>query len=668
MAPILYWLKGSRILLSFVILLMIGCGENTSESTDSATNEGENKGSATTGKLALSIATQVENNSVEGYVVGKKENLKLIATNDGKYEIENVPAGKHDIVILANSLAISTSLSSNQNIGLRINDLIVKAGEVTSQSDIKLPPLGSITGKATLMNQSDHAGIDVYIPGTGYLAKTASDGSFTIADVPEGIHNLYIEKDGYHRGQLEKIQVTGGSQTQTAAVSLVVSTGAEGFIQAEDGSGTVSSLVVNLIIGATSNAVLMKISEDQNFTNIAWIPLATATQYTFTSDGTKTLYVKFADANGLESSPYSTTFLIDEKKWNALPTTGAPLVSDPSYIWTGSKLIVWGGNDGSTVYNTGAIYDPATQSWSAMSNASTPSARYSAACVLAGTKMVIFGGFTSINSTNSDTTGGIYDIATDSWSSLNSTGAPNFGMTTTKPLIFYANGKIIVLGTLFENMVMRWGGGIYDIATDSWTDISSTNAPSNATSPFVSGEVSGKIVMWSRDNFSHQGYIFDPATNSWTTMNLTNAPSARERPLVVSSDGKFYIWGGAINAGSWEFLQDGGIYDIANDSWTAINATNAPVGRESGIALVSSNKLFVWGGLQQSGSGSVGIVTGGIYDLSSQTWVQITSTGAPSERKNPFGAIFDDKFLVYGGSKLSSAVNTGINTGAIYTP
>ena len=41
-----------------------------------------------------------------------------------------------------------------------------------------------------------------------------------------------------------------------------------------------------------------------------------------------------------------------------------PLLDSPlQQCWTGSKIIVWGGNDNITYFNTGGSYDPGTNSW-----------------------------------------------------------------------------------------------------------------------------------------------------------------------------------------------------------------------------------------------------------------------------------------------------------------
>jgi hypothetical protein len=74
--------------------------------------------------------------------------------------------------------------------------------------------------------------------------------------------------------------------------------------------------------------------------------------------------------------------------------------SNHTAVWTGSLMIVWGGYDG-VLLNTGGRYDPATDSWTAISTTNAPSARERHRAVWTGAAMAV--------------PGGQYDPATDAW-------------------------------------------------------------------------------------------------------------------------------------------------------------------------------------------------------------------------------------------------------------
>src|SRR5439155_6082407 len=101
--------------------------------------------------------------------------------------------------------------------------------------------------------------------------------------------------------------------------------------------------------------------------------------------------------------------------WTTTSTTNAPDGRElHTTVWTGSKMIVWGGGGNSAALDTGGQYDPATDGWTATSTANAPAARYIHTAVWTGSKMIVWGGYNGFN-INSSNTGGRYDSATDSW-------------------------------------------------------------------------------------------------------------------------------------------------------------------------------------------------------------------------------------------------------------
>ena len=62
--------------------------------------------------------------------------------------------------------------------------------------------------------------------------------------------------------------------------------------------------------------------------------------------------------------------------WTATSTTNAPTGRDQhTAVWTGSEMIVWGGENNGVLLNTGGRYNPSTDSWTATSTTDAPAAR-----------------------------------------------------------------------------------------------------------------------------------------------------------------------------------------------------------------------------------------------------------------------------------------------------
>ncbi|MDB5100806.1 MAG: hypothetical protein JWM80_5227, partial [Cyanobacteria bacterium RYN_339] len=80
----------------------------------------------------------------------------------------------------------------------------------TASLDLTLAPTGSIHGKVAYPDDpkvTDFTGVDVFIPGSSYLAKTAADGSFTISNVPVGSFSLFATKRGLGGGHVDAVKV-----------------------------------------------------------------------------------------------------------------------------------------------------------------------------------------------------------------------------------------------------------------------------------------------------------------------------------------------------------------------------------------------------------------------------------------------------------------------------
>jgi hypothetical protein len=87
-------------------------------------------------------------------------------------------------------------------------------------------------------------------------------------------------------------------------------------------------------------------------------------------------------------------------------TTNAPSAREfHTAVWTGTEMIVWGGrNDPFTYLDTGGRYNPDTDSWTATITTDAASARSSHAAVWTGTQMIVWGGVNS-NGANVNTGG-----------------------------------------------------------------------------------------------------------------------------------------------------------------------------------------------------------------------------------------------------------------------
>ncbi len=101
--------------------------------------------------------------------------------------------------------------------------------------------------------------------------------------------------------------------------------------------------------------------------------------------------------------------------WTPTTATGAPSARQRhTGVWTGNEMIVWGGTTAASPngVNDGARYDPAADTWTAMNLTGAPAGRGQHLAVWTGTKMVVWGGANSLYLTS----GGRYDPQANAWS------------------------------------------------------------------------------------------------------------------------------------------------------------------------------------------------------------------------------------------------------------
>lgn len=172
------------------------------------------------------------------------------------------------------------------------------------------------SGKAVLAGLNNHAGIDVYIPGTSYAAKTDKDGNFSMSMVPVGTHKVYVESDSFQRRELTGVDVASATNKELPEISLAPASGPSGSLELDAGAATSADAVVAVKVFATDGTVFMKVGEDQYLLQATYAQFRPTFDYTFTGGGEKTLYVQLKDADGLESSIFSAKIAV------AMPETG----------------------------------------------------------------------------------------------------------------------------------------------------------------------------------------------------------------------------------------------------------------------------------------------------------------------------------------------------------
>jgi hypothetical protein len=163
-------------------------------------------------------------------------------------------------------------------------------------------------------------------------------------------------------------------------------------------------------------------------------------------------------------------------QWSALPSTGAPVArSGAAAVWAGDRMIVWGGNGASGEIDSGAqiVINSAGQAqpWIATSADGAPSRRGGHTAVWTGGRMIVWGGR---NSSGFLSDGAAFDPQSNIWTALPSVNAP---LPRAEHVAVWTGDEMIVFGG--ENAAGELtSGAAYDVAANKWRPLSNPGSVS----------------------------------------------------------------------------------------------------------------------------------------------------------------------------------------------
>ncbi len=233
--------------------------------------------------------------------------------------------------------------------------------------------------------------------------------------------------------------------------------------------------------------------------------------------------------------------------WVVAATTPQPTVGRPC-LWTGVEAIVWGGDidfayGKPDVYlDVGGRYDPYSDTWAAITPRVEPERPVFDAAVWTGSEVVAWG--------RTYEPWARFDPIADLWQPTSTTGAPlsSYRWRRLAFGVVWTDIELILWGGLTRTNRHNTGAR-YNPVTDSWVDTSTTDAPmARDGHSMVWAEEIGLMLVWGDRWGSTVGEVlndggrYDPATDSWTPITTQNAPTgggitAQFGPELRSSSG-----------------------------------------------------------------------------------------------------------------------------------
>ncbi len=154
---------------------------------------------------------------LQGYVVSHPEHnsLGLVPEQDSKPGFLNMASGIYDLILEAKLVGAD---GKSTPVALRISGVKVAEGADTQIREVELKPYITLKGSAQYPGGADRSGIKVSIPGTKLSALTAADGSYTLADVPEGNHAFEFSRAGFANGYIQANDYKGDGELPSIAL------------------------------------------------------------------------------------------------------------------------------------------------------------------------------------------------------------------------------------------------------------------------------------------------------------------------------------------------------------------------------------------------------------------------------------------------------------------
>jgi len=359
-------------------------------------------------------------------------------------------------------------------------------------------------------------------------------------------------------------------------------------------------------------------------------------------------------------------------KWTPISAVNAPdHRTNHTAVWTGTEMIIWGGSYSLLNYNTGGRYNPTTDTWTATAATNAPTGRTWHTSVWAGDssgtgKMIIWSG-TETNDLKSVNTGGLYDPSTDTWTATSTTAE---GRIYNEAV--WTGTEMIVWGGLDSATSTLKTGERYNPNANTWTPLANNYSPTGRYS-YTTVWDGEEMIVWGGTTGAGKPYKtggrYNPTTNAWAATATMGAPDGRSEHTAVWTGSEMIVWGGTVYdeaAGGRMVTNTGGRYNPTSDTWTAMSTDGAPAGRGIHQAVWTGAEMIVWGGaVYDPATGTIVLKTGARYNPTTDTWTAISTDGAPEGRQYFTAVWTGTEMLVWGGS---DGISTEFNDGGRYNP
>ena len=259
--------------------------------------------------------------------------------------------------------------------------------------------------------------------------------------------------------------------------------------------------------------------------------------------------------------------------WTALPPSGLGAVENVAAVWTGSEVLVWGGNSGIVFSQYGAAYDPATDTWRKI--APNQWAGPGTMSTWTGDRLVVV----------AKRSGAAYAPATDTWTDL--PYLPD-GVNSGFAGVVWSGTDIY--GAVWGEDALRIAR--YEAPSDRWTlgaeQTATAAVPAASGSgwaiPSVATWFDGEVYVWAGDH----GWAYSPERDDWRSLPVLPASASGVRSVLTVADDHVV----AVYVADRPQGRVVGAMRLGADGWTPVGETSAP-GFSAPVATGVGTVVFV---------------------------------------------------------------------------
>jgi hypothetical protein len=222
----------------------------------------------------------------------------------------------------------------------------------------------------------------------------------------------------------------------------------------------------------------------------------------------------------------------DSLTWTHLPAAPLSARTPAASAWTGAEFIVWGDRSRSRRARDGAAYDPVRRRWRRLRRA--PIALNAVSSVWIGGELVIYGAWLDHNnhSRRASAQGIAYRPTANRWRVLR----PFFSLSPQASSVAAAGGAVLVWDYLLE-------AALYEPRSDRWIRL--PHLPLDPAECRSSSAPLGRVVLaW----YCGRGALFDVSTRRWRTLRQ---PPIRTFSALVAAGSRALLVGPALWAYSF---------------------------------------------------------------------------------------------------------------------